>query len=342
MMGGMIDVFEHISALRREGQSFAVATVVSRRAPVSAHLGDRAIVYADGRMEGFIGGACSREIVRQQALESLRTRRGRLVSIRPDAGDGAEADPEHVVVRMSCASEGAVDVFVEPFGPARGVVVVGATPIADAVARLARGMDYDVVRVVDARERRDIEPDASALGMTVVALDALAEVVRTGGPDRAAVVVSQGHYDEEALETILTIGQLPYVGLVASRARGATVRAWLEERGVPAVATVRNPAGLDLGARAPNEVALSILAEIVQSIPSQPPAAASETGAADHAAAGPPPAPASALDPVCGMTVDVAAARHFAEVDGMVYYFCCPHCRARFVKDPRQYLSQTP
>ena len=167
----------------------------------------------------------------------------------------------------------------------------------------------------------------------------------TGGPDRAAVVASQGHYDEEALETILTIGQLPYVGLVASRARGATVRAWLEERGVPAVATVRNPAGLDLGAREPNEVALSILAEIVQSVPSQllsAAAAAAEAGAANHTDAGPPPAPASALDPVCGMTVDVATARHTAEVDGSVFYFCCPHCRARFVKDPQQYLSQTP
>ena len=81
--------FEQMAALRREGQSFAVATVVARRAPVSAHLGDRAIVFADGRMEGFVGGACSREIVRQQALDALATRRGRLVSIRPDASDAA-------------------------------------------------------------------------------------------------------------------------------------------------------------------------------------------------------------------------------------------------------------
>ena len=97
-----MDFFEQVAALRREGQSFALATVVARRAPVSAHLGDRAIVFADGRMEGFVGGACSREIVRQQALDALRTRRSRLVSIRPDASEHVESTAEHVVVPMTC------------------------------------------------------------------------------------------------------------------------------------------------------------------------------------------------------------------------------------------------
>ena len=127
---------------------------------------------------------------------------------------------------MTCASEGAVDVYVEPFVQARALIVVGATPVADALARLARSMDYDVVRVVDARERRDIEPEAAALGITVVPLDdARARVARERcRATAAAVVASQGHYDEEALESILKAG-VPYVGLVASRKRGATVRA---------------------------------------------------------------------------------------------------------------------
>jgi xanthine dehydrogenase accessory factor len=113
----MTDFFEKAAALAREGQAFAVATVVARRAPVSAHLGDRAIVFADGRMEGFVGGACSREIVRKQALESLRLKQPRLVSIRPDAAEMESSDPEHVIVLMSCASEGAVG-YVEAFVPA--------------------------------------------------------------------------------------------------------------------------------------------------------------------------------------------------------------------------------
>src|SRR6478672_3188056 len=127
----MINFFERVAALQRDGQSFAVATVVARRAPVSAHLGDRAIVFADGRMEGFVGGACSREIIRQQALDALTTRCSRLVSIRPDAGESGTSTGEHVVVPMTCVSEGAIDVYVEPVVQPRRLVVVGATPVAE-------------------------------------------------------------------------------------------------------------------------------------------------------------------------------------------------------------------
>ena len=334
-----VDLFEQIAALRREGQAFAVATVVARRAPVSAHLGDRAIVFADGRMEGFVGGACAREIVRQQALDALKTRCSRLVSIRPDASDSASTG-EHVVVPMTCVSEGAVDVYVEPFVQARRLVVVGATPVAESLTRLARSMNYDVVRIVEGREQRDIEQEAAALGVTVVTLDALEATLREAGPggaDLAAVVVSQGHYDEEALESILRC-RVPYVGLVASRTRGAAVRALLEDRGVPGVATIRNPAGLDLGARTPPEVALSILAEIVQARPAGAHLEAPVSAPVSPVVA-PPPA-AAAVDPVCGMRVDIATARHTAEVDGVAYYFCCASCRAKFLKESQAYLAQ--
>jgi xanthine dehydrogenase accessory factor len=328
-----MDVFEQMAALRREGQPFVLATVVARRAPVSAHLGDRAIVFADGRMEGFVGGACSREIIRRQALEALATRCSRLVSIRPEAGDAAESTGEHVVVPMTCVSEGAIDVYVEPFVQPRRLVVVGATPVAEALTRLARSMTYDVVRAVDARELRDIEREAATLRVTVVTLDALEAILRESvadSPDLSAVVVSQGHYDEEALASILRCGGVPYVGLVASRTRGAAVRAVLEERGVPGAATIRNPAGLDLGARTPPEVALSILAEIVQARPSGVRAAATTPVAQ--------PAPETAVDPVCGMRVTIASGRQTAEIDGVVYYFCCANCRAKFLKDPQAHL----
>jgi xanthine dehydrogenase accessory factor len=329
-----VDLFEQIVALRRARQSFAVATVVARRAPVSAHLGDSAIVYSDGRMEGFVGGACSREIIRKQALESIRTRCARLVSIRPDAGDAIESTPERVVVSMTCVSEGAVDVYVEPFVRPRRLVVVGATPVADAVARLARSMDYEVVRIVEAPEQRDIDSHAAALGITVVALDAMERVVRERLPDQAAVVASQGHYDEEALESILG-GEFSYVGLVASRKRGEAIRGRLAKGDTQRVEAIRIPAGLELGARTPPEVALSILAEIVKQSPSGSPRPA-DADAAPPSTAG---EASSAVDPVCGMDVEIASARHSADVDGARYYFCCANCRARFVEDPAQFRT---
>ena len=315
----MDDFFERVAALRREHRAFAIATVVARRPPVSAHLGDHAIVFADGRMEGFVGGAApATSCASRQWPQS-----------RPGAGgwcrSGRAKDrvsPDHVVVTMTCASEGAVDVFVEPFVRVRSLVVAGATPVAEALARLARSMDYDVARVVDAPERRDVEPGAAALGIRVVSLDDLAGAGLELPPD-AAVVASQGHYDEEALEMLLRAG-VPYVGLVASRKRGATVRVLLEQRGVPDVAAMRSPAGLDLGGRAPAEVALSILAEIVQAQPS-------------HAATAPPPPATTAVDPICGMSVDVASARQTAEIDGVVYYFCCARCRTRFLEAPQAF-----
>jgi xanthine dehydrogenase accessory factor len=327
----MPDFFDRIAALRQSGEAFAVATVVARRPPVSAHLGDRAIIFADGRMEGFVGGACSREIVRKQALAAMRARHACLVSIRPDATEASASDPEHVVVPMTCVSEGAIDVYVEPHVQPRRLIVLGATPVADALSRIALSLDYQVVRVVGERERRDIDA-AGAQGMLVETLESLETVLRAGASeDTAAVVASQGHYDEQALEIILKCGA-SYVGLVASRKRGASVRDNVEGRGVPGLDDVRIPAGLDLGARTPPEVALSILAEIVQTRPS---GSLTYVGQ-DFSPARP---PETAIDPVCRMEVEIATAQHTADVGGTRFYFCCIQCQARFTKEPARYLE---
>ena len=238
---------------------------------------------------------------------------------------------------MTCVSEGAVDVYVEPFVQPRRLIIVGATPVAESLARIARSMEYDVARVVDSREQRDIEKEAAILGVTLVPLDALEGLLRessAGRADQAAIVASQGHYDEKALESILKWG-VPYVALVASRKRGATVRAVLEQNAVPGVEKIRVPAGVDLGARTPPEVALSILAEIVQTHPS---GAHKEPVASGTAT----PTPTSTVDPVCGMQVDVASTHHTAKVEDVVYYFCCANCRARFLNDPARYRTATP
>jgi xanthine dehydrogenase accessory factor len=334
-----VDFYERIARLGREGQSFAVAMVVGRRAPVSSHLGDHAVIFASGRMEGFVGGACSHEIVRTQALEVLATGKSRIVSIRPDASS-FESSRDHVVVPMTCVSEGAVDVYIEPFVRPRLLVIAGTTPIASALARIARSVDYRVVRVVEDRERADLESEASTFGYTVATLDTIDDLLKRqpdGPDDRAVVVASQGHYDEEAAAAALR-SDVPYVGLVASRARGETVKSLLQEQNVPHVEALRNPAGLNLGAQTAPEVALSILAEIVQARPNQSSEATPIRAAAAPAVA---KAAATAIDPVCEMEVDIATARYKADVDGVTYYFCCASCKSRFLKHPHDYLSHT-
>jgi xanthine dehydrogenase accessory factor len=317
-----MDFFARLAALERERVPFALATVVARRPPVSSHVGDRALILANGTMDGFVGGACSREIVRREALRALQSGNARLLQIRPagEPGDGTSA--EAIVVPMGCVSGGSVDVYIEPHVPLRRLLVVGDTGVADALARIAAQVPYDVVRVVEAGELDELD---AVPGVHPIALGALTEFLaaerRTGRPGLIAVVASQGHYDEETLEVLLA-AEPAFVGLVASRRRMAEVAATLERRGVSGeqIARIHAPAGLDLGARTPGNVAISILAEIV--------------GATAAGAAGGEPIETTVrvgIDPVCGMEVELDTARFHREHDGRSYVFCCAGCRDAFV-----------
>ena len=353
-----------ITDLTMTGATFVTATVVSRRAPVSSHLSDRAIVHSDGRMEGFVGGSCSREIVRRQALEVMRVGKPRLVMIRPDISEVTAqqaADSESVVVPMTCASEGAADVYLEPHVPARMLLVAGFTPVAQAVAQIAALLELHVVQVVTSDELRDLEPS----GATLVALNELStwllgltEIQRSS---LSAVVASQGHYDEPVLEPLLLSG-VGFVGLLASRKRAATVRELLELQGVsPALtAQIRNPVGLDIDAKTPAEVAVSIVAEIIAARGNAKPmfTDSSRYDAAAHrssATAGerlaspavqtvssvglPSPRAGFALSPVDGEEIEIATAVHFTELNGQTYYFTCANCKRRFLKNPALFLE---
>jgi xanthine dehydrogenase accessory factor len=339
-----VSFFARLAELERERACFAVATVVARRAPVSSHLGDRALVFADGVMDGFVGGSCSRDIVRREALRALRSGQPRLVQIRPDPANLEPAAEDCVVVAMGCASEGAVDVYIEPHVPLPRLIVVGDTPVADALARVAAQIRYDVVRVVLAGELAALAPVA---GVRPIALESLATHLTDAGRDACAqlvaVVASQGHYDEDALAPLLA-ARPAFVGLLASRRRARSVTAVLAQNGLPPdqLATLRTPVGLDIGARGPGDVAIAILAEIIKTNAAAngaPVADAPEhtahvhdTGSAHDAAAD--STAATAVDPICGMEVDVATARHRLEHDGRTYVFCGAGCRAAFAADP--------
>ena len=356
-----------ITDLSSSGATFVTATVVSRRAPVSSHLSDRAIVHSDGRMEGFVGGSCSREIVRRQALEVMRVGKPRLVMIRPDISEVTmqqAADSESVVVPMTCASEGAADVYLEPHVPARMLLVAGFTPVAQAVAQIGALLELQVVRVVTAEELRDLE----ASGATLVALNDLSAwlsgLTETQRSSLSAVVASQGHYDEPVLEPLLLAG-VGFVGLLASRKRAATVRELLELQGVSAelTAQIRNPVGLDIDAKTPAEVAVSIVAEIIAARGNAKPmftdssrydaaahrSSATETVRARHASplpvqsaapALPSPRAGFAFSPVDGEEIEIATAVHFTELNGQTYYFTCANCKRRFLKNPASFLLE--
>lgn len=253
-------------------EAYAIAIVVGREKPVSSHLGDRAIVHADGRMEGFIGGSCSRDIVRRQALDTLRSGEPRLVRIASDeTGTGDERDV--VTIPMHCASEGAVEVYIEPHLPKPKLIIAGMTPVAEALAGIAPALGYCVVRFVEDEELCDLD------GMMIDGLADYLDALDANLRERSAVVVaSQGHYDDRALAAALR-HDFAYVGLLASRARGLGVLNAIEGYGISGdrLRAVHCPAGLALGARKPADVAIAILAQIVAANASRANPAVSDT-----------------------------------------------------------------
>jgi xanthine dehydrogenase accessory factor len=314
--------------LVKKGEPFALALVVRREPATSAHLGDLAVVTQGGRFHGWLGGSCTQPTLVREVQQALTDGRPRLVALSPDPA--ADRRPGVIAVPLTCASGGSVDIYVEPFLPSPRLLVFGASPAAQAVARVGKAMGY-VVAVAD--------PDADAAGFptadrvfTDLRAADLAQAPGGAAPRPLVVVATMGQRDEEALLAALDLDPA-YLGLVASRRRFEQIRETLLARGVSAeaMARIKNPAGLDIGAETPEEVALSIVAEIVQ----QRRAAAK---AAPGRLAAPSPA-VEARDPVCGMTVQVGTARHRVEVDGLDYYFCGGGCRERFLATPERYTA---
>jgi xanthine dehydrogenase accessory factor len=286
------EVLARAGALAAARQPYALATVVHVVRPSSTRRGDRAIVLPDGAVVGWVGGACSEPIVVREALRALGDGEPRVVRIAPPAA--VPGAPDDVVLAESpCASEGIVEVLVEPALPTPLLAVLGESPAAVTLARLAETVGWRVSR----------EPDPRA---------------------DAVVAATMGRGDEEALAHALASGA-GYVGLVASARRAASVLAALRDGGgvsEEALARVRSPAGLDLGPSTQEEIAVSVLAELV---------------AWRHTRSS--PGPVEAVDPVCGMSVIAAGATEIAEHEGTVHVFCGPGCRARFEAQPARFTG---
>jgi len=303
-------VIEQAAELAENGEEFALATVVWRQGPSSGHQGSRAIVTTSGEVRGWIGGACAEPVVIREAQAAIRDREPRLLLLGLPGHFGSVPDGM-TFIPISCQSEGAMEVYIEPVLATPHLVVVGRSPMAHTLCDLAVALGWRS-DLVDAAEFTADDIDASAV----------------------VVVATQGHGDEEAIGTAAT-AQPAYVGLVASRKRGEAVLGYLADRGVsPEVLDrVRVPVGLDLGHTSHREIAVAVLAELVQ-------LRVAGAFAPKRAVAPPPAMAATVIDAVCGMTVAADRTSHPLERGGVTYYFCSVGCRDAFEKDPAAYLPK--
>jgi xanthine dehydrogenase accessory factor len=284
------DLLERAAELRREGQSFVLATVVRSVRPASAKSGDRALIIADRATQGWVGGGCVHSVLEREAMLALADGSPRLVRLSPEA----HAEDGIISYPMTCHSGGTLDIYLEPVLPAPQLVVLGESPVSDALATFAQALGFRFVTSLEA-------------------------ITTT---DTWLVVAGMSSGDDDALVRAALDRGVAYVAMVASARRAAKCVADLRADGVSeeVLARLKAPAGLDIGAATGAEIALSIIAEIVQ-----------RRRARQQHQAAPAQQPKVAIDPVCGMQVDPATTRWTAERDGQTFYFCAPGCRKAFL-----------
>jgi xanthine dehydrogenase accessory factor len=331
--------WNQVHSLTHAAEPFAIATVVRGEKPTSAKPGAKAIVKADGALSGWIGGACAEPIVRQEALKALQDGNPRFLRIGPSVSDEVKSEEGVIEFLMTCHSGGTLEIYIEPVLPRPQLVLIGESPVVETLVRLGRALNFSVA-VIDPTATGERFSDADTI---LTDLD-LSQIKFT--PQTHVVIATHGKYDERALEQILDT-EAPYIALVASKKRGQAAVDYLRGIGVPAekLSRIKFPAGLDIGAQTPDEIAVSIIAEIVQvrrkprstklpivtvSMSQQAPTTMIETkGQAGQA-----------KDPICGMRVEIATARYTSIYKDEAYYFCCAGCKQKFDREPEKYVEQ--
>ena len=282
-----------------QGRSFVVALVVNYKAPISGKPGDRAIVSEDGRLWGWVAGGCSQSIIIEEALNVLRSGQSKMIRITPDNEDSTDNIMTH---KMTCHSGGTLDVYLEPVIPQPQVVILGSSAVAGKLELLARALDYPTLTKLD--------------------------ITKLNQPSNTYIVVStQGDGDEKALEQAIAF-KPAYLGFVASSKKAKAVKSILSEQGISSdeLDLIKAPAGLDIKARSPHEIALSILAEIVMLARNREPDSPKHNREKE-------------IDPVCGMNVTIDGAKHIHEYQNKKYYFCCAGCKDVFSKAPEEFIE---
>ncbi len=303
--------------LTQAGKPFVMATVVWCERPTSAKPGAQAIIQDNGQMTGWIGGNCAQPIVLREATRALREG-GDPYLLRLGTTETGITHDNVRVFPMTCTSGGVLDIYMEPHLPRPQLLLIGDSPVITALLQLAPALDFIVTQLNSA--------DLSKVQIN---------------EQTFILVATHGQYDEDVLEQVLS-SSAKYVGMVASHRRADACRAYLRAADLSEqqIAHLKAPAGLDIGAVAPEEIAASILAELVQVKRRGQVVNASINSSLEEE-----PADknidlvvATAVDLVCGMIVETANARHRSDYDGRDFYFCCPACKRLFERNPQEYL----
>jgi xanthine dehydrogenase accessory factor len=325
----MLKPFLHtIQELTKKNEPFAIAIVVRREAPSSGKTGDKAIINKYGEIIGWVGGGCVKSILVKEAEDAMKTGKARLVKI----GKSLTTQKQEGVMeyKMTCQSDGTVEVFVEPVLPLPHLLVMGKTAIAQALVKMAKLTGYRVTAVA-AGAKPDTFEQVDEL-ITQVNL----EQVKTS-PATFIVVATQGEQDEAALEQALK-KEHAYIGFVASRKKKTAVFDYLLQSGIEKekTAAIHSPAGINIHAKKPEEVAISILAEIIQLQNNNPSLQVFTQFDSTRTAAG---KPVFYINPVCGVPVDINNPRHVIEYKNEKVYFCCDGCKIKFEEAPDKYIK---
>ncbi len=323
------EFLQKTQALYRDNQPFAIASVINRQLPSSGKPGDKAVIEQNGQITGWIGGGCTRGIILKEAGKAIQDGMPRIVRISPDM----DSTPKTGVIdyKMTCYSGGSVEVFIEPVLPRPQIVIMGKSHVAKALSRIAKAMDYSITVVAGSADQT-MFPDADKI-------EAKLEHPQSISENAFVVVCTQGENDEAHLAQALHT-RAAYIGFVSSRKKANAVFQTLrqQEFTFDQLKRIKTPAGLDIHAKLAEEIAVSILAEIITKLrdgsrPPQEESTQQQTPQASEESA-------IFINPVCEVPVEKSTAKHVVEYEGLKYYFCCDGCKVTFEKAPEKYALQ--
>ncbi len=303
----MSDLLERAVELRAKGEPFVLATVVAYRRPQSAKPGSKAIISLDGVVTGWVGGGCVQPIVIREAQKVLEQRKPNLIVISPDSTHpGWDGVKEYL---MTCQGGGSLEIYLEPMLPRPELIIFGNSPVAQVLTQLGKILDFNVIEGNSMNQIR---------------------------PQSYVVVATMGDGDEEAL-TAVAGSNASYIGFVASREKSSKLFQYLRENGIADkdLKQIKSPAGLELGAESLPEIAFSVMAEILQLNRQRESSTKSEKPQTQI----PVLEIRTAIDPICGMTVDLKTSKYSSSYESKTYFFCCQRCKDTFDKAPATYTK---